>query len=220
MTQERTGWGRFITVEGGEGAGKSTNLDHLTTRLHARGIDVVRTREPGGTPLAERIRGLLLAEEEDEPLQPLAELLLVFAARVQHLETVIRPALTRGQWVLCDRFTDATFAYQGAARGLGAETVQALAALTHPTLWPDLTLYLDIDPEQGLARTRDRGGAPDRFEQESLRFFRTVRACYLERAAAEPGRFQVIDAGQALAGVRTQLDRALDAYLEKAGVSS
>ncbi len=203
--------GRFISVEGGEGAGKSTSLDHLAMRLEGAGLTVVRTREPGGTPLAEQIRALLLAGE-DEPLRPMTELLLIFAARAQHLDQVIRPALSQGAWVLCDRFTDATFAYQGAARKLGAEPVRRLAELVHPGLWPDLTLYFDIDPVKGMERVRGRG-TPDRFEQESMQFFTIVRDCYLARAAAEPHRFRVIDAGQSIARVRADLDLVLDRFL-------
>lgn len=218
MIRTEASRGRFISFEGGEGAGKSTNLAYLMERLQRAGIDVLRTREPGGTPLAEDIRTLLLADRE-EPLQPMAELMLMFAARAQHVDSVIRPALERGQWVLCDRFTDATFAYQGAARGLGAEPVAALAELAHPGLWPDLTLYLDIDPARGLERAGERG-QPDRFEQESLTFFQAVRNCYLQRAEAEPGRFRVVDAGQPLTTVQGVLAEVMDAYLASVGAGS
>ena len=148
--------GRFISLEGGEGAGKSTNLERIVATLRERGIEPEITREPGGTPLAEEIREVLLRPRE-ETLAPLTELLLMFASRAQHLAERIEPALAAGRWVVCDRFTDATFAYQGGGRELGTAAIETLAALVHPTRWPDLTLYLDLPPEQGLERARGRG---------------------------------------------------------------
>ncbi len=188
--------GLFLTLEGPEGAGKSTNREYLAERLRASGVDVVLTREPGGTPLAERIRELLLTPA-DEPMAVDTELLLVFAARAQHLAQVIRPALERGAVVLCDRFTDATYAYQGGGRGLSIERIAQLEAFVQGELRPDLTLIFDLPVEVGLARAAARGRL-DRFEQEGLRFFESVRRAYLERAKAAPSRYRIIDAGQPL----------------------
>lgn len=200
--------GRFITVEGGEGVGKTTNLDFIESQLKARGISVVRTREPGGTPLAESIREMLLAPR-DEPVAELAELLLVFAARAQHIEQVIKPALASGLWVLSDRFTDATYAYQGAGRGMDMTSIGTLEQLVQGALRPDLTLLLDVPVEIGMARARARS-VPDRFESERLQFFEAVRAQYLLRAHNEPERFVVIDAAPELERVQQQLASALD----------
>ena len=205
--------GRFITVEGGEGAGQSTNLALIVTELEARGIQVEVTREPGGTPLAEEVRTLLLAPRE-ETLVPQAELLLMFAARAQHLAERIEPALAAGRWVLCDRFTDATFAYQGAGRGLGERMIRTLADLVHPQRWPDLTVYLDLAPETGLARARQRG-TPDRIERESTPFFQRVRAAYVARAQADPGRFAVIDASRPLEAVQADVVAALGQFCDR-----
>lgn len=185
--------GRFITVEGIEGAGKSTLITGLGEVLRARGITVCATREPGGTPLAEDIRGLVLARRA-EGMPPAAELLLMFAARAAHVAQRIEPALARGEWVLCDRFTDASRAYQGAGRGLSAADIEALARVAHPGLVPDLTLLLDIAPDAGLARARQRGAGGDRFEDEQLAFFTRVREGYLALARAEPLRWRVLDA--------------------------
>lgn len=188
--------GLFVTLEGPEGAGKSTNREYLAERLRACGVDVVLTREPGGTPLAERIRELLLTPA-DEPMAVDTELLLVFAARAQHLAQVICPALERGAVVLCDRFTDATYAYQGGGRGLSIERIAQLEVFVQGELRPDLTLIFDLPVEVGLARAAARGRL-DRFEQEGLRFFESVRRAYLERAKAAPSRYRIIDAGQPL----------------------
>lgn len=207
--------GRFITVEGSEGAGKSTNLAIVRERLEAAGLEVVMTREPGGTPLAEDVRGLLLARRE-EGVDPLAELLLIFAARAQHLAALIRPSLERGAWVLCDRFTDATFAYQGGGRELGLEAVATLERLVHPTLQPDLTLLLDVPLAEGLERSRQRGEL-DRFEVEEVAFFERVRAVYLQRAREHP-RFRIVDAGRALDAVAADVARITDAFLDECGV--
>ncbi|ROR32628.1 dTMP kinase [Inmirania thermothiophila] len=198
--------GRFITLEGIEGAGKSTLMAHVLARVGAR-HPVHGTREPGGTALGERIRALLLAPGE-APMDPTAELLLLFAARAQHLAEVIRPALAAGTWVVCDRFTDATFAYQGGGRGLETETIAALEGLVQRGLVPDRTLLLDLPVAQGLARVARRGGA-DRFERERAAFFERVRAAYLARAQAEPARFRVIDASRPLPEVQAQVDEAL-----------
>ncbi|SIQ25692.1 dTMP kinase [Marinobacterium stanieri] len=202
--------GRFITVEGGEGVGKTTNLDFIEASLRAQGRDVVRTREPGGTPLAESVRELLLAPR-DEQVSDLTELLLVFAARAQHLEQVIKPALAAEKWVLCDRFTDATYAYQGAGRGMDMTAIATLEQLVQQTLRPDLTLLLDVPVEIGMARASARS-APDRFESEQLQFFEAVRKLYLQRAEAEPDRFAVIDASPELPVVQQQIQDVLQRF--------
>ena len=202
--------GLFVTLEGPEGAGKSTNRDYLAERLRERGIEVQLTREPGGTPLAERIRELLLAPS-DEPMAADTELLLMFAARAQHIAGVIRPALARGAVVLCDRFTDATYAYQ---RGDARLRQAALESFVQGDLRPDLTLVFDLPVEIGLARAAARGRL-DRFEQEDRRFFEAVRQTYLQRAAQAPERYQVLDAGLPLAEVQAGLDRLLPNLLER-----
>lgn len=202
---------RLITLEGGEGVGKSTNMAFVAERLRATGREVVVTREPGGTPLAEEIRGLLLAPR-DEAVAPDAELLLLFAARAQHWQTLMLPALERGAWVLCDRFIDATHAYQGGGRGLPAATIAALEQLVLQGRLPGLTLLLDAPVGTGMARAASRGAA-DRFEQEQAAFFERIRAGYLARAAADPARVRVIDAAQPLAQVQQQLSGELAHYL-------
>ena len=206
--------GLFITLEGPEGAGKSTNREYLAQRLREKGLDVVLTREPGGTPLAERIRELLLAPA-DEPMNSDTELLLVFAARAQHLAQVIRPALMRGAIVLCDRFTDATYAYQGAGRGLSSARIEQLESFVQGELRPDLTLIFDLPVEVGLSRAAARGRL-DRFEQEGLGFFEAVRGAYLDRARQAPQRYRVIDASQQLAAVQQDLDQLVPDVLERA----
>ncbi len=210
---------RFITLEGGEGVGKSTNLALIEQLLRARGLDVVVTREPGGTRLGEQIRAVLLAtgdgNDTDNPC-PLAELLLIFAARAQHLETVIEPALARGQWVLSDRFTDATYAYQGAGRGLDVDAIATLERLVQGVRKPDLTVLLDVDPDVGLHRAAARGSL-DRFEQESAQFFRRVREGYLTRARGEPGKWCVVDAGQPLEAVQAALKAQFLEWIDHAG---
>jgi len=187
--------GHFITFEGGEGVGKTTQLGRTADWLRATGVDLVVTREPGGTPQAEALRRILLTRDT-EPMPPAAELLLMFAARSLHLENLILPALERGAWVLCDRFTDATYAYQGGGRRLDARTIDALVQIVHPRRQPDLTLLLDAPVEVGLERALARNGADgrDRFEAEQRQFFDRVRDVYLERASRDPRRFRVIDA--------------------------
>jgi len=203
--------GRFITVEGTEGVGKSTNINFLCQLLKDKGIEIVLTREPGGTPLAEELRELLLTPREERVSQD-TELLLMFAARAQHIENVIRPALARGAWVISDRFTDATFAYQGGGRGVEVESIRMLESLVQHGLHPDLTLLLDLDVEVGLQRASARS-TPDRFEQEKVDFFGKVRAAYLERAKNEPNRFAVIDASCAIEAVQSQISAAVSEYL-------
>ena len=204
--------GLFITLEGPEGAGKSTNREYLAERLREQSIDVLLTREPGGTPLAERIRELLL-DPSDEPMAADTELLLVFAARAQHLQQVIRPALAKGSVVLCDRFTDATYAYQGGGRGLSIERIAQLEQFVQGELRPDLTLIFDLPVEIGLARASARGRL-DRFEQEGRGFFEAVRQAYLQRAEQAPQRYRVLDAGQTLAQVQADIDALLPSLLE------
>lgn len=203
--------GKFLTIEGTEGVGKSTNLAYVKAWLETRGIEVIVTREPGGTPLAEEIRALLLTRR-DEAVDETAELLLVFAARAQHIARVIKPALARGAWVLSDRFTDATFAYQGGGRGLSMDTIAQLEQLVQGELRPDLTLILDIDVQLGLERARQRGEL-DRFESETIAFFERVRAAYRARVDAHPLRYALINAGQPLAAVQTAIDECLSAAL-------
>jgi dTMP kinase len=207
--------GRFITLEGIEGAGKSTLAHHVAAWLAARGIKACMTREPGGTALAERVRAIVL-ERGAELLTPVTETLLMFAARGLHVEGLIRPALARGEWVVCDRFTDATRAYQAAGRGVSREWIEELARAVHPQLAPDCTLLLDLPVTLGLARSKKRAGsaAADRFEAEPAQFFERVRAAYLDLAMREPQRIQVIDAALPLREVEQQIDRALRTLLD------
>lgn len=198
--------GLFITVEGIEGVGKSTNLSFVANELRRAGHAVVETREPGGTSLGERIRELLLSPETR--IGPLTELLLMFAARATHLEEVIRPALSSGKWVVCDRFTDASHAYQGGGRGLPAATIDALAALVQGDLRPNLTLLLDAPLKIAAERQAGRGHR-DRFEQEPAEFFGRVREAYLRLAASNPDRVRLIDAGRTLPEVQEDIRRAL-----------
>jgi dTMP kinase len=195
--------GLFITVEGGEGVGKSTNMAFLKAHLVEHGVDLEVTREPGGTLLGEDIRQMLLKPRQ-EAVDSLSELLLIFAARAQHISQRIEPALAAGKWVLCDRFTDATYAYQSGGRGLDAATVRALENLVQGQLRPDYTLLLDAPVSTGMERARGRGEL-DRFEQEEVAFFENVRKTYLQLARESAGRFRVIDAGQPLEGVQKQL---------------
>lgn len=204
--------GLFITVEGGEGVGKSTNLAFIAELLRSTGREVVQTREPGGTALAESIRALLL-QPRPEPIAGMSELLLVFAARAQHLAEVIEPALAAGRCVLCDRFTDATYAYQGAGRGLDRALIGRLEDLVQGERRPDLTILLDAPVAVGRERASARG-APDRFEQEQQAFFERVREEYLQRAAREPHRFRVVDAACALDVVQRQLGDELRRWLD------
>jgi dTMP kinase len=194
--------GRFVTFEGIEGVGKSTQVAAVASALVARGLEVVVTREPGGTPLAEKLRELVLAPR-DEFLPPIAELLIMFAARAVHLQNLIAPQLAAGRWVLSDRFTDATYAYQGAGRGLATGGIAALEELVQGTRRPDLTILLDAPVAVALARVQQRNSAAglDRFERERSEFFERVRAGYLARAAAEPRRIAVVDACGAAADV-------------------
>lgn len=199
--------GKLITVEGGEGVGKSTNLAFIQQQLESAGVDIVVTREPGGTEVAEKIRELLLTPS-DEPICELSELLLVFAARAQHIEQLIKPALERGAWVLCDRFIDATYAYQGGGRAMDLNVIATLEQLVLSNIKADMTLLLDLPVEVGMARAQARAEL-DRFEQEQMSFFEAVRSAYLARAQAEPNRVVIIDAAPALEQVQEQIAAAL-----------
>ncbi|HEY2677268.1 MAG TPA: dTMP kinase [Steroidobacteraceae bacterium] len=204
--------GRFITLEGIEGVGKSTQVALLSSHLAARGVAHVLTREPGGTPLAENIRNLVLAGRE-EALPATAELLLMFAARSVHLKNYVEPNLEAGRWVICDRFTDATYAYQGGGRRLAVDQISGLETLVQGSLRPDLTILLDVPVGEALSRAaaRNAGSPADRFESERSEFFERVRACYLARAAAEPQRIAVIDAGLSVDEVSAQILNRLKA---------
>jgi dTMP kinase len=203
--------GRFLTIEGIEGVGKSTQVARLSAALTARGIAHAVTREPGGTPLAERIRDIVL-HARDETMPPAAELLLMFAARAVHLANLIEPDLRAGRWVVCDRFTDATYAYQGGGRGMDMDVIQRLETMVQGERRPDLTVLLDAPVEQALerARRRNAGAAADRFESERVEFFERVRAAYGARAAASPGRIAVIDASQSADRVAARILELLE----------
>lgn len=194
-----------------EGAGKSTCIEYVCELLSRANIPFVLTREPGGTPIAEQLRELLLTKRE-ETVVPMCELLLMFAGRAQHIEHVIKPALALGKWVVSDRFTDATYAYQGAGRELGVERVAALEQLVQGSLRPDRTLILDVPYAVGMARVNERGDK-DRFELESEIFFNRVRGAYIERAVATPNRYTVVDASQPLLQVKASIEREISALL-------
>ncbi|MGB0238248.1 MAG: dTMP kinase [Cycloclasticus sp.] len=206
--------GMFITLEGVEGVGKTTNLDFIADYLTTAGKEVVTTREPGGTNIAERIREILL-QHDQESLGDESELLLMFAARAQHLEQVIRPALENGKWVLCDRFTDATYAYQGGGRRVKEADIRWMEYFVQKGLSPDKTVLLDLSVELGLQRAANRS-QPDRFESEQQAFFEQVREVYLNRAKAEPNRFCVIDASQCIESVQKIIRQYLDEILKNA----
>ena len=206
---DRPGSGAFITIEGGEGAGKSTNVDFVRRLLESRGHDVLTTREPGGTPLAEEIRSVLLSPREEE-VDAVAETLLIFAARAQHVAKVVAPALRTGRWVVCERFTDSTFAYQSGGRGVDAAVVAQLADLAHPGLRPDLTLYLDAP--LAAAKPRIASRTLDRFEREQRQFFERVRKTYRQRAA-EDARIVSIDASRELVAVQRDIAAAVERFL-------
>ena len=206
--------GQFITFEGTEGVGKSTQLANAASTLDALGVECVVTREPGGTPMAESIRELLLAPR-DEPVNETTELLLMFAARAQHLHTRILPELEAGRWVLCDRFTDATFAYQGGGRGVPADRIALLESLVQGTVRPDHVILLDAPVETGMTRARHRGDL-DRFEQEAVAFFERIRETYLARAASAPGRYHIVDASQPIETVSDEVAGLLRSLVNRA----
>lgn len=197
--------GRFITLEGVDGAGKSTHVAWIAELLRARGHTVLVTREPGGTPLAEKLRELVLAE----PMDPIAETMLLFAARADHVQRVIAPALQAGDWVLCDRFTDATFAYQGGGKGVAAELIAHLAQVSHDGLLPDRTLVFDCPYEVSRERLRRTGRAPDRFEREDREFFERVRQAYLGLARTDPERIRVVDATGTVANIKKMIEEEI-----------
>ncbi len=200
--------GIFITLEGVEGAGKSTQLKFITSCLREIEVDFITTREPGGTPLGEEVREILLRPRE-EGITAKAELMLILAAREEHLQRKIIPALNFGQWVLCDRFTDATYAYQGGGRQLSKALIRELESMIHSQLRPDVTIYLDLPVEIGLERARQRT-KPDRFELEEIEFFNRVRECYQERARQYPDIFRTIDASQDIDKVQVKIREILD----------
>ena len=195
--------GKFITLEGVDGAGKSTHIPWIAEQLRQDGREVVVTREPGGTPLAEKLRALVLAE----PMDPLSETLLMFAARADHVQRVIEPALTRGAWVVCDRFTDATAAYQGGGKGVSADLIRRLSHAAHPGLMPDQTLVFDCSYEVSRSRLGASGRVLDRFEAEARDFFERVRKAYQDLAKAEPGRVRIIDGSQAEVKVKDEVKK-------------
>lgn len=206
--------GKFITIEGVEGAGKSTAMSFIKAYLAQTKKNIINTREPGGTKVSEKIRDILLQPSQEETIQPLTELLLMFACRVQHLAHIIVPALAQGSWVVSDRYIDATYAYQGGGRRIDMATITALDKLVVNDLYPNLTLLLDVPPEVGFARTTDRDGK-DRIEQEKLDFFIRVRNVYLERAKLDPKRIKVIDASLRLHDVQAQITQQLKLFLEE-----
>lgn len=207
--------GKFITFEGGEGVGKSTNIEFCRNLLQQQGIEVLVTREPGGTEIAEIIREELLKKTHSERMSDVTELLLVFAARAQHIEAFIKPALERGCWILCDRFTDSTIAYQGFGRGLEVELIEQLKIIAQQGIEPDKTFLLDAPVDIGMGRARSRGPA-DRFEIEQLDFFNRVREGFLSIAASSPVRIEMINAAQSLTAVQSDLQAAVNQLLNAA----
>ena len=205
--------GKFLTIEGTEGVGKTTNIEFIKQWLGANQISFVNTREPGGTPLAEEIREVLLSNR-DEKVCSKAELLMMFAGRAQHIDQVIEPQLAQGNWVLCDRFTDATYAYQGAGREMGNQLIAELETMVQGTMRPDLTLILDVPVELGLERAGKRS-QPDRFELEKTDFFNRVRQAYLSMAQQNPQRYKIIDASQSLDTVQQQIADTLNNFLQQ-----
>ncbi len=203
--------GKFLTIEGGEGAGKSTNIEFINNFLTSNGITVLQTREPGGTPLSERIRNILLDKSENS-IHSDTELLLMFAARAQHLHEVIIPAIKKGTWVVCDRFTDATYAYQGGGRGIEMQRIEKLESWVQGDLRPDLTLIFDLPIEVGLERAGKRS-EPDRFELEDIEFFKRVRDTYLLRANQSPDKYAIINAEPELSEVQKELTCVLNKLL-------
>lgn len=205
--------GQFITVEGIEGVGKSSCIDTLRRAIEGRGLEVMTSREPGGTPMAEQIRSLLL-DHGDEPVPDIAELLLMFAARSLHVRNVIVPALEAGTWVICDRFTDTSRAYQGAGRQFPLAEIDRIADWVHADVQPDLTVLLDAPVQLGLQRA-GRRGEPDRIETEQAEFFERARQCFLDLAAAEPARFAVIDASVSMEQVQAAVTKSIDTLLDE-----
>jgi dTMP kinase len=208
--------GAFLTVEGSDGAGKTTQLEFIHSWLGSKGVDVVRTREPGGTAVGEKLRDLLL-NQSDLTISDETELLLIFAARQQHLQELILPALEQGKWVLCDRFTDATYAYQGAGRGLDEARISILEQWVQGSMQPDLTLILDVDVSIGQERSASRGNIPDRFERESSDFKQAVRSCYLDRSEKDTKRVRVVNAAGSIESVQQAITRELKDFIRRRG---
>ena len=206
--------GRLITVEGADGSGKTTQLEYIGKKIAEKGIPLVKTREPGGTVLGERLREILLGKT-DLHIGMNSELLLMFAARAQHLEQVILPALRSGSWILSDRFTDATYAYQGGGRGITTERIEILEQWVQQGLQPDLTILFDVPVQTGLDRTLLRNTEPDRFEIQKVEFKEAVRNSYLERVNCFPERIQVVDSSVSISDVRSQIDNILSAFNKK-----
>ncbi len=200
--------GKFITIEGGEGVGKTTNMQYIEKYLHNKNINVIVTREPGGTELGETLRGIMLDPAQDKICSD-SELMLMFAARAQHLQQKIIPALDAGSWVLCDRFTDATYAYQGGGRGIELSRIEILEKWVQGSLRPDITILFDMPVELGMTRAASRS-EPDRFEQEKLDFFERVRSTYRERALQNTSQYKIIDASKELTKVQSQISTVLD----------
>ena len=207
-----TGVGRFISIEGVEGVGKSTSIDRIASSLESHGIPYVTTREPGGTPLSERIRELLL-DKRNMSMSPMTELLLMFAARAQHVNEFIKPTLAGGHWVICDRFTDSTYAYQGGGRGIDDALIQQVEKIALENFRPDLVLVLDLPVDEGMSRALSRG-EKDRFESEDIAFFNRVRDVFLSRAAGD-SRYQVVDASGIPEAVGTRLDAIIESEIEQ-----
>ena len=203
--------GMFLSLEGSEGVGKTTSLEYVRKYIESLGHQVLLTREPGGTPMAEELRSILLSERE-ENVESETELLLMFAARCQHVNQVIKPALAKGIWVICDRFVDASYAYQGGGRGLGFDRIAEIEKWSMGDFLPDLTLLLDMSVEEGMARTRLRGDS-DRFEDEKIQFFQTIRKAYLDRANISNGRIKIIDASPKAELVQIAIKKELDLCL-------
>lgn len=207
--------GKFISIEGTEGAGKSTALRYVQACLQDANIQVTTTREPGGTDIAEEIRRVVLHRINNELMQPETELLLMFASRAQHIHKVILPALQQGQWVLCDRYVDASYAYQGGGRGVDINFIAALDHYVVKQTYPELTLLLDLPPEIGMQRTEQRCSGKDRIEKEKIDFFNRLREVYLQRAKQYPERIKIVDASQSIEGVQHQINTILVDFLQK-----
>lgn len=205
--------GKFITLEGSEGVGKTTSLNYIKELIESKGHKVLVTREPGGTPLAEDLRATLLANRQ-EVVEPEAELLMMFAARAQHVNQIIKPALENGDWVLCDRFVDASYAYQGGGRGLSFSRINEIEQWTLQGFAPDLTLLLDMSVEEGMARTRQRG-TPDRFETEKTEFYQRIREAYLQRASQYSERIHIVDAAPEVEQVQLSIKALLQEFCGK-----
>ena len=208
--------GRLITLEGGDGTGKTTHLAFLEGYLRDKGISTVTTREPGGTGLSEALRDLLLQGQHECSAE--TEMLILFAARTHNLSNIIRPAISAGKWVICDRFTDATFAYQGGGGGLSFERIKQLENFVHKDIQPDLTILLDLPVEKGLARTAKRGAGLDRFEKQDLPFKQRVREAYLTRQANEPCRIRLVDASGSIEAVQEDIRTHINAFVQKVGI--